>query len=62
MKHKNIEVGMTIQNKETGEIYLVLSNEIDYFRLDGNYINSNSLNINVIVDKGDAKLFRKVKR
>ncbi len=61
MKFKNIEVGMKLQNKETGKIYLVLSNEIDYFRLDGNYINSNSLNINVIVDKGDAKLFRKVK-
>ncbi len=74
MKHKNIEVGMKLQNKETGKIYLVLSNEIDYFRLDGNYINSNDFYLDDFYtdDYGnhtkiimsvyyDAKLFRKVK-
>ena len=62
MKFKNIEVGMKLQNKETGEIYLVLSNSDYVFYLNDYYIDKNGCYTNLIY-KGDndAKQFRKVK-
>ena len=62
MKFKNIEVGMKLQNKETGEIYLVLSNSDYVFTLNDYYIDKNGCYTNLIykVDN-DAIQFRKTK-
>ena len=53
---------MKLQNKETGEIYLVLSNSDYVFYLNDYYIDKNGCYTNLIykVDN-DAKQFRKTK-
>ena len=76
MKFKNIEVGMKLQNKETGKIYTVVRemyeeyqlddyNEVDIYeeyQLDDYYNDVNNLKTNIISKYyNDAKLFRKVK-
>ena len=62
MKFKNIEVGMKLQNKETGEIYLVLSNSDYVFTLNDYYIDKNGCYTNLIYKiDNDAKQFRKTK-
>ena len=62
MKFKNIEVGMKLQNKETGEIYLVLSNSDYVFTLNDYYIDKNGYYTNLIYKVvNDAKQFRKTK-
>ena len=76
MKFKNIEVGMKLQNKNTGKIYTVVRemyeeyqlddyNEVDIYeeyQLDDYYNDVNNLKTNIISKYyNDAKLFRKVK-
>ena len=64
MKHKNIKVGMTIQNKKTMTFYKVMQRDYDNdFYLDDYYIDKNGCYTNLICNfHNDAKLFRKVKR
>ena len=64
MKHKNIKVGMTIQNKNTMAFYKVMQRGFDNdFYLDGYYIDKNDCCTKLICNfHNDAKLFRKVKR
>ena len=76
MKFKNIEVGMKLQNKNTGKIYTVVRemyeeyqlddyNEVDIYeeyQLDDYYNDVNNLKTNIISKNyNDTKLFRKVK-
>ncbi len=62
MKHKNIKVGKKLQNKETGVIYLVLSNSDYVFTLNNYYIDKNGCYTNLIYKiDNDAKQFRKTK-
>ena len=63
MKHKNIEVGMKLQNKETGKIYTVVRDmKNEEYQLD-NYFNDVDNLKTIVISKyfNDAKLFRKVK-
>ena len=70
MKFKNIEVGMKLQNKNTGKIYTVVRDmKNEEYQLD-NYYNDvdiyyndvDNLKTNIISKYyNDAKLFRKVK-
>ena len=64
MKFKNIEVGMKLQNKETGEIYTVVRDmKNEEYQLDNYYNDVDNLKTNIISKYyNDAKLFRKVKR
>ena len=62
MKFKNIEVGMKLQNKETGKIYTVVRDMYKEYRLDNYYNDVDNLKTNIISKYyNDAKLFRKVK-
>ena len=77
MKFKNIEVGMKLQNKNTGKIYTVVRDMYKEYRLDDYYNNVDiheeyqlddyyndvdNLKTNIISKYyNDAKLFRKVK-
>ena len=63
MKHKNIEVGMKLQNKNTGKIYTVVRDmKNEEYQLD-NYFNDVDNLKTIVISKyfNDAKLFRKVK-
>ena len=62
MKFKNIEVGMKLQNKETGKIYTVVREMYEEYQLDDYYNDVNNLKTNIISKNyNDTKLFRKVK-
>ena len=62
MKFKNIEVGMKLQNKETGKIYTVVRDMYEKYQLDDYYNEVDNLKVNIISKYyNDAKLFRKVK-
>ena len=62
MKFKNIEVGMKLQNKETGKIYTVVRDMYEEYQLDDYYNEVDNLKVNIISKYyNDAKLFRKVK-
>ena len=62
MKFKNIEVGMKLQNKETGKIYTVVREMYEEYQLDDYYNEVDNLKVNIISKYyNDAKLFRKVK-
>ena len=63
MKFKNIEVGMKLQNKNTGKIYTVVRDmKNEEYQLDNYYNDVDNLKTNIISKYyNDAKLFRKVK-
>ena len=62
MKFKNIEVGMKLQNKNTGKIYTVVRDMYEEYQLDDYYNDVNNLKTNIISKNyNDTKLFRKVK-
>ena len=63
MKHKNIKVGMTIQNKKTMTFYKVMQCDFDNdFYLDDFYTDDCGHHTKIICNlHNDAKLFRKVK-
>ena len=62
MKFKNIEVGMKLQNKNTGKIYTVVREMYEEYQLDDYYNEVDNLKVNIISKYyNDAKLFRKVK-
>ena len=62
MKFKNIEVGMKLQNKETGKIYTVVRDMYEEYQLDDYYNEVDNLKTSIISKNyKDAKLFRKVK-
>ena len=63
MKFKNIEVGMKLQNKNTGKIYTVVRDmKNEEYQLDNYYNDVDNLETNIISKYyNDAKLFRKVK-
>ena len=63
MKFKNIEVGMKLQNKNTGKIYTIVRDmKNEEYQLD-NYFNDVDNLKTIVISKyfNDAKLFRKVK-
>ena len=65
MKHKNIKVGMTIQNKNTMAFYKVMRRDFDNdFYLDDFYTDKSGCCYTKIICNfhNDAKLFRKVKK
>ena len=64
MKHKNIKVGMTIQNKNTMAFYKVMQRGYDNdFYLDDFYTDDYGTHTKIIcILHNDAKLFRKVRR
>ena len=63
MKFKNIEVGMKLQNKNTGKIYTVVRDmKNEEYQLDNYYNDVDNLKTNIISKYyNDAKWFRKVK-
>ena len=62
MKFKNIEVGMKLQNKNTGKIYTVVREMYEEYQLDDYYNDVDNLKTSIISKNyKDAKLFRKVK-
>ena len=63
MKHKNIKVGMIIQNKKTMAFYKVMQCDFDNdFYLDDFYTDNSGHHTKIICNfHNDAKLFRKVK-
>ena len=62
MKFKNIEVGMKLQNKNTGKIYTVVRDMYEEYQLDDYYNEVGNRKVNTISKyHNDAKLFRKVK-
>ena len=63
MKHKNIKVGMIIQNKKTMAFYKVMRCDFDNdFYLDDFYTDDYGNHTKIIMSVYyDAKLFRKVK-